>query len=248
MKGILLDMEGVIRDSKNAFHHAYEKALEAVGLKLNSYPAATWKLRGFAELNHQDVFLKALYAIAKNNEEITRILWKKYPVQYVKELMEKTPISKEDLEKMQEVYNKTLTDMNILRRTPPVRAGKKGAKLLKNSGFKLGIVTNAKREYSEIWMRHREVSDLFDVVVTSEDVSQPKPSPEMVLKACKKLGLKPSETYYLGDSEADIIAAKEAGCIPIGILSGSTERAKLKKLGAKDIYPSVTHFALKLKR
>ncbi|MEM3654632.1 MAG: HAD family hydrolase [Candidatus Micrarchaeia archaeon] len=248
MKGVLLDMEGVIRDSKNAFHHAYEKALEAVGLKLNSYPAATWKLRGFAELNHQDEFLKALYAIAKNGEDITRILWKKYPVEYVKELMKKTPISKEDFEKMHYAYNKTLTDPKVFRRIPPVRAGKKGAKLLKDYGFTLGIVTNAKREYNQIWMQDREVIDMFETVITSEDASQPKPSPEMILKACKKLGLKPSETYYLGDSEADIMAAKAAGCIPIGIMSGSTERAVLKKLGAKEVYKSVTEFALKFKR
>ena len=148
MKGILLDIEGVIRDSKNAFHHAYEKALEAVGLKLNSYPAATWKLRGFAELNHQTVFLKALYAIAKNGEDVTRILWKKYPVEYVTELMKNTPIKKEDLEKMQNAYSKTLTNPIVLRRIPPVRAGKKGAKLLKEAGFSLGAVTNAKKEYN----------------------------------------------------------------------------------------------------
>ena len=97
-------------------------------------------------------------------------------------------------------------------------------------------------------MRDREVLDMFETIITSEDASQPKPSPEMVLKACKKLGLKPAETYYLGDSEADILAAKAAGCIPIGIMSGSTDRATLKKLGAKEVYSSVTAFALKFKR
>jgi beta-phosphoglucomutase-like phosphatase (HAD superfamily) len=96
-------------------------------------------------------------------------------------------------------------------------------------------------------MNERDVVDLFETVITSDDAAQPKPAPDMILKACKKLGLRPSETYYLGDSEADIMAAKAAGCIPIGIMSNSTDRAVLKKLGAVDVYRSVNEFALKMK-
>ena len=248
MKGILLDMEGVIRDSKNAFHHAYEAALLSVGLKLKSYPAATWKLRGFADLSHQEQFLKAIFAITKSGEDVSRILWKKYPMEYVKDLVKKSGPNKTEIEKMEGAYMKALTHPSVLKRIPPVRAGKKGAKMLKDAGFKLGIVTNAKKEYNVAWMTDREILNMFETIITSEDAAEPKPAPDMVIKGCEKLKLKPKETYYLGDSEADIIAAKAAGCIPIGIVSDCTERAKLRQLGAVEVFDSVTDFALQMKK
>ena len=248
MKGVLLDIEGVIRDSKNAFHHAYELALASVGLKLVDYPADTWRLRGFAEFNHQKEFLKAIYAIVKNGERASHVLWKKYPVQYIYELMKTASPSKEEFERMEEAYMKEITNPRVLRRISPIRAGKKGVKMLNEMGFKIGAVTNSKKDYNYMWLVDREMHDYFDTIITSEDAPQPKPAPDMILKACKNIGLKPKEVYYLGDSEADIMAAKAAGCLPIGIDSNSTEKSRLRELGAEEIYPSVTDFALKLRR
>jgi len=248
MKGVLLDIEGVIRDSKNAFHHAYELALASVGLKLVDYPADTWRLRGFAEFNHQKEFLKAIYAIVKSGERVSHVLWKKYPVQYVYDLMKTTSPTKEEMERMEEAYMKEITNPRVLRRISPIRAGKKGVKMLNEMGFKIGAVTNAKKEYNYMWLVDREIYDYFDTIVTSEDAPQPKPAPDMILKACKNIGLQPKEVYYLGDSEADIMAAKAAGCTPIGIDSNSTEKSRLRELGAEEIYSSVTDFALKLRR
>jgi len=248
MKAVLVDMEGVIRDSRNAFHHAYERSLSTVGVKLNAYPAETWKLRGYAEFNSQRNFLKALYSINKGGEDLTRVFWKKYPVKHVNDLIKKNGPNRETLDKIEQEYMRFIMTPVVLRRIPPVRAGKIGVKLLKEDGYPVGVVTNAKAEYNTKWMEQKKVQDHFHSVVTSDEGGLPKPAPDMVLKGCDKIGHQPKHVVYLGDSEADIMAAKAAGCIPIGIMSGSSERTRLKELGATHVFDSVTDFALYLRR
>ena len=51
----------------------------------------------------------------------------------------------------------------------------------------------------------------FDVIVTFEDYSKPKPDPEPIFVAMKKLGSRPEETVYIGDAMADMKAANSAG-------------------------------------
>ncbi|MEM2974038.1 MAG: HAD-IA family hydrolase, partial [Candidatus Micrarchaeia archaeon] len=75
----------------------------------------------------------------------------------------------------------------------------------------------------------------------------PKPSPDGIIKMCKTLKMKPRNAVYIGDTEADIIAAKNAGCIPVGVMSGGSERRVLRDLGAAYTFKNVTEFALWLR-
>ena len=56
------------------------------------------------------------------------------------------------------------------------------------------------------------VAACFPVVVGLEDVNNPKPHPEGVLRALEALGVAPERALMVGDSVADIEAAKAAGC------------------------------------
>ena len=246
-EAVIVDVEGVVRDSMNAFHHAYEQSLVSVRLKLNSLPEETWKLRGYKKLNSQKKILEALYVISKTNEDLTKILWKKDPVEYITELMKKTQPNRDTVEKMEETYLKYLITPGIMRRVPPIRAGKKGVKLLKEDGYAIAALTNSSREICEKWMSLKKVDTKFDCLMGIEDVGTPKPSPDGILKICKELKVKPKNAVYIGDTEVDIIAAKNAGCIPIGIVSGGSERKTLRDLGATYIFRSVTEFALWLR-
>jgi len=248
MDAILADMEGVIRDSKNAFHHGYEYALTSVGLRLVAYPDETWRLRGYHQFNHTRSFLKALYSITKSGEDLTRVFWKKYPTEYVNELIKKNGPNKEAMEKIENSYKKYILSPRVLRRIPPVRAGKIGVKLMKEDGYRVGVVTNSPSDYNTAWITHKKLHNHFDTVITADDVGMPKPAPDSILKACAKLGVKPKNTVYAGDTEADIMAAKNAGCIPIGIISGGTERRVLRELGAAYVFKNLTEFALWTRR
>ena len=78
-------------------------------------------------------------------------------------------------------------------------------------GLKLAVVTNSIRETSEYMLRYSGILDFFQFIVTNEDVTNPKPSPEGYILACKKLGLDSSEVVVIEDGDYGVLAAKEAG-------------------------------------
>lgn len=83
-------------------------------------------------------------------------------------------------------------------------------KSLRSRGNKMGIVTGKSRGAWEITLRHVPLSP-FDTLVFDDDVSEPKPDSEGIVKAMANLGALPSETIYIGDSLSDLEAATAAG-------------------------------------
>jgi phosphoglycolate phosphatase/pyrophosphatase PpaX len=61
------------------------------------------------------------------------------------------------------------------------------------------------------------LSSYFDVVITGDDVTHPKPHPEGILLAMEQLRAKASDTIYVGDSDADILAGRAAGLLTVGV-------------------------------
>lgn len=63
------------------------------------------------------------------------------------------------------------------------------------------------------------VAELFDVVVTADQVAEPKPSPDVYLRACELLGAQPPASLALEDSPTGVAAARAAGMFVVGIPS-----------------------------
>lgn len=81
---------------------------------------------------------------------------------------------------------------------------------LKENNYFLGIATSRdKAELNEL-SELSEYINLFDVVITSDMVEIPKPSPESINIIIEKFNLKREETIYIGDSQSDSDAAKNA--------------------------------------
>lgn len=82
--------------------------------------------------------------------------------------------------------------------------------LSKLSDYKLAICTLSSR-----WMLDKFISDTglncFDLLLSDEDVKNPKPSPDIYLKAIEKLGVNRDETLVIEDSSTGIKAGKNAG-------------------------------------
>lgn len=81
--------------------------------------------------------------------------------------------------------------------------------------YKLAIVTSRLRAGMEEIFSLRQMAHLFDVVVTYEDIKNPKPHPEPLLLASRKLGISPKEAIYIGDGPSDIESARDAGMLSI---------------------------------
>ena len=78
-------------------------------------------------------------------------------------------------------------------------------------GLKTALVTTASRANALAVLEHHGVDGLFDEVVTGDDVSEHKPSPEAYILAARRLGLAPEECLIIEDSPVGVAAAQASG-------------------------------------
>ena len=88
--------------------------------------------------------------------------------------------------------------------------------------FKLAVATGAPREFLDIAIDKLGIRKKFDVLQASDDIQSGKPNPEIFLKTCERLGVKPRQAIVLEDSENGVAAGKRAGCFVIAIPSEYT--------------------------
>jgi len=85
---------------------------------------------------------------------------------------------------------------------------------------RLGIVTTKTSRYSAELLEYFGVLKYFEVLIGREDVNNPKPHPEPILVALKKMNAKNEKVYMIGDTCLDCISAKKAKINSIGVCSG----------------------------
>lgn len=83
-------------------------------------------------------------------------------------------------------------------------------KFLKKHGKRIALVTTSAHKQIDALLEKNNLTHIFDVVVCGDDVEQVKPNPEPLLKAVALLGADAKHTLMVGDSSADIVAAKAA--------------------------------------
>jgi pyrophosphatase PpaX len=81
---------------------------------------------------------------------------------------------------------------------------------LRAAGILIGVVTGKGRRAWEVTERNLGLGP-FEVVITEDEVSRPKPDPHGLLLAMREMGTLPAETLYVGDSASDMSAARAAG-------------------------------------
>lgn len=78
---------------------------------------------------------------------------------------------------------------------------------LKDNGYKLGMCSNAISNTVELILTKLHLIDFFDVILSNEDVKNPKPHPEIYHKALSILGMNPEESVIIEDSPNGIRSA-----------------------------------------
>jgi len=87
--------------------------------------------------------------------------------------------------------------------------------------YPLAVATNRGNSMLSI-LEHFGLSGFFQTIVTSRDVEQPKPAPDMLHEAAKRLQYATHELLFVGDSELDQAAARTAG-MPFAIYRGNLQ-------------------------
>ena len=109
---------------------------------------------------------------------------------------------------------------------------------LKARGAKLGIMTGSRRA-SLAALDRAGLLDMFDAIVTREEVARRKPDPEGLLTCASRLEVAPRDAAYVGDTPLDVQAARAAGMAAIGILTGAGDSALLTAAGADRLVASL---------
>ena len=92
--------------------------------------------------------------------------------------------------------------------------------LLKSKGLKLIAITTRSKRTSLSTLKLTEILDYFDLVLSEEDTLKPKPDPEGIEKVLKIFQIKKVDAIFVGDTESDMLAGKNAGVKTIGATYG----------------------------
>jgi len=104
---------------------------------------------------------------------------------------------------------------------------------LRGRGHRLGIVTAKRRVTVDLAFARLPIEHLFETVVGGDETEHHKPHPAPLQLALERLGARPEDAAYVGDSPFDMQSAKAAGVYAIGVSWGRIHGAE--KLGDADV-------------
>jgi HAD superfamily hydrolase (TIGR01509 family) len=100
----------------------------------------------------------------------------------------------------------------------------------------LAVVSNSPTDLVVTMLGQAGFAGTFDLVIGGDEVAEPKPSPDLYLRACALLNSAPADAIALEDSPAGAASARAAGVYVIGIPTLATSR-----LDADLLAPSLDH-------
>ena len=103
-------------------------------------------------------------------------------------------------------------------------------KALKEAGYLLGVVTNKGKPLTKYNLELCNLDDIFDVVITADDVAAAKPDPQGIFKAMEVLGIKDKkDVLYIGDNDIDYYSGTNAGVDTLLVTWGPREIKSVNK-------------------
>lgn len=101
---------------------------------------------------------------------------------------------------------------------------------LVEEGYAVALASSGEKGFSENAMNSLEVGDHVHTLVTSADVEDSKPDPDLIGVTLDKV--RPRRAVFVGDTPYDVEAASKAGLGCVGLLTGGFSRAELEEAGA----------------
>lgn len=91
---------------------------------------------------------------------------------------------------------------------------------LAERGLRLGVVTSDSYLPTLRCLEKLGIADQFDMVLTADRVSRPKPAPDMMNEFCHACNLTPAEVLMVGDSDNDMLFAQNSGATGVLFRAG----------------------------
>ncbi len=123
-----------------------------------------------------------------------------------------------------------------------VRAFRRAADLLRlcqRSGLAVVIATSAVSDELNAVLGKLGAADAITAQTTADDIDEPKPHPEVFVKAMEVGDIDPRRAIAVGDSVWDVKAARAAGIACVAVESGGYSQHELSEDGALQVYSDV---------
>lgn len=101
---------------------------------------------------------------------------------------------------------------------------------LQQQGYPMAVVSNKMKDTLQMALDRLQLRGYFSSVIGGDEVEKAKPDPQGLLKACEQLGMGHDDLIYVGDSDADIMAAKAIAAYSIAYVSDTAREPGLRAL------------------
>jgi HAD superfamily hydrolase (TIGR01509 family) len=142
-------------------------------------------------------------------------------------------LEESEAEEIQQRHGELFRELLPDRR--PLPGARELLAFLRDEGIAHGIATSGRRPEIDASLDALGVSrDL--VVVDRGDVLRAKPEPDLFLACQERMGVAISDCYVVGDAVWDLLAARRAGMLSVGVLTGGYGDDELTSAGAFRVY------------
>src|SRR5439155_18363573 len=91
----------------------------------------------------------------------------------------------------------------------------------------LAVFSGASTQACRILLEACDLAGLFPVVLGADEVARPKPAPDGIVEACRRLGVDVTASAYVGDAPYDLEAARRSGAVAVAAAWGHLFRPGL---------------------
>jgi HAD superfamily hydrolase (TIGR01509 family) len=142
-------------------------------------------------------------------------------------------LRQDEVEKLQNRHSELFGQ--LLPERQPLPGAVELLKYLNDEKITYGIATSGRRPDINPSLKSLGVGGNI-VVIERDDVLRAKPEPDLFLACQQRMNVRAEDCYVIGDAVWDLLAARRAGMLSIGLLSGGYGEDELSRAGAYRVY------------
>jgi HAD superfamily hydrolase (TIGR01549 family) len=206
IRAILFDLDGTLRHNRPSFNDILSSlAIEYGALDTTDNRSSAERWLHYYWAQSADVQLDLA-----NFGDLSREFWENHTRRYLI-AYGFTPDQADQV--AVEIYRRMITEYDPQPWVPPDVFDV--LRVLKESGFLLGIVSNRSNPVGDE-LQKLGLDSYIDLMLTAGEVDSWKPDTGIFLQAVMRMQVSPDETLYVGDNYyADVIGARNAGLVPV---------------------------------